>query len=242
VDVSELDADSAGLWVPQGDKQWGGPTAPQDVKAVGFSEVRIRDCLPSGYARYMRVFHPFVPWDNEESDSSLVPHKRWAELAEEAGATYRVELQWDSLKPALPILPGGGRGWAVSEGSLELITAQLLLAALSGVTDDQPAFFLYGLGAIIRVRRRLLFRAGVRDLAEVKRTASERDRGRSMPGPELIWPEDRGWVVLTDYDLVSTYLACGNEAFERVSAEPDLEVLEAKPETRVDAGADQINR
>ncbi|MGW4196145.1 hypothetical protein [Streptomyces sp. NPDC005004] len=53
-------------------------------------------------------------------------------------------------------------------------------------------------------------------------------------GPEFWWPSDRGWVVTTDHDLLSTYVGCSAETARLLLAEPALETLPVTPWTRVD--------
>lgn len=64
------------------------------------------------------------------------------------------------------------------------------------------------------------------------------DVGRT-DGPEFWWPQDRGWVVTSDADLVSTYVGCSATAAEHVLSCPEIEALLVTPKTRVDFNADE---
>jgi hypothetical protein len=66
--------------------------------------------------------------------------------------------------------------------------------------------------------------------------------GVDLVGPEYVWPVDRSWVVNTDYDLASTYLACSQATATALDEDPVLEILPVSLDTRVDDGADQLNR
>jgi hypothetical protein len=47
----------------------------------------------------------------------------------------------------------------------------------------------------------------------------------NLYGPQYIWPLDRSWVVMTDFDLESTYVACDATLAERLLGDDVLEVL-----------------
>ena len=89
----------------------------------------------------------------------------------------------------------------------------------------------------------MLYRASIMLYAEVQKAANQ-DLGsvdESAPGPEFVWPADRPWVVNTDYDLNSTYIACDEDLAEAILTDPTLEVLPVSRDTRVDDAADRIN-
>src|SRR4051794_31803635 len=58
-------------------------------------------------------------------------------------------------------------------------------------------------------------------------------------GPNLWWPEDRAWVVASDIDLPSTYIAGSVELAERLVADDRLEALrvELRSPISLDPGA-----
>jgi hypothetical protein len=49
--------------------------------------------------------------------------------------------------------------------------------------------------------------------------------------PELVWPEDRSWVVCTDFDLLSTYIACNRTLAKALTDDSHLEVAEVSRRT-----------
>ena len=107
-------------------------------------------------------------------------------------------------------------------------------------------FYLYYLAAIVRSDNHtpLLYRAPLVDLGEVHAAASELlgDPPDRAPGPEFVWPVDRSWVVNTDYDLASTYVACDEVMANSILNAEDIEALPVSRSMRVDGGADQLNR
>jgi hypothetical protein len=60
-------------------------------------------------------------------------------------------------------------------------------------------------------------------------------------GPQIWWPDDRAWCVATEIDLDSTYVGGSRAFIERLMGEPELEVMPAVLDDRVDLGADTIN-
>ncbi len=62
----------------------------------------VAELLPDGFARYLRVFHPFLPADPRDPEKRLPgPVRTWRSLAEEVGASYHPEIMSDSLIDAL---------------------------------------------------------------------------------------------------------------------------------------------
>lgn len=205
----------------------------------------VAELLPDGYARYLRVFHPFLPADPGDRDKVLPgPPRTWRSLADEAGAVFHPELMSWSLIDAL--------GWEnehhrflLSEGRLDEPARSALFGILAA-SDAGDAFYLYFLNAIVRARDHapLLYRAPLVDLDEVHAAASELlgDPPDKAPGPEFVWPLDRSWMVTTDYDLESTYVACDDRIAEQILSAADIEALPLTRWTRVDNEIDQINR
>jgi len=195
----------------------------------------VAEVLPVGYARYVRVLHPFfVPPDSDPQRSSPGPARTWRSLAAEAGVEFDAEITWQSLIDVLGGPNARTRPLWVSEGRLD----EPARSALLGILDrNRPgvANFLYHTGAMARGRPPLLFRASLADFDLVQETAEDElgDRGPSAPTPEWIWPLDRSGVVDTDYDLVSTYVACDEILAEAILASEAIEALTCSTLTRI---------
>ena len=203
----------------------------------------VAELVPSGYAHYLRVFHPFLPADPNDPDSTLPgPPRSWQSLAEEAGVVFHPELQWRSLLEVLGG-PDGPRPYWVSEGRLDEPVRSALFQLLAP-RGDFDAYFLYYTGALVRGTSPLLYRASITLYREVQDVANQDLGGVDdlQPGPEFVWPADRSWVVNTDYDLDSTYVACDEDVAEAILADPTLEALPVSRDTRVDKGADRTNQ
>jgi hypothetical protein len=202
----------------------------------------VAELLPDGYAMYLRIFHPFLPADPANPESTLPgPARTWRSLAEEVGAVYHAEIMWGTLIDALGGWESDGRPYWVSEGYLhEPVRSALIELLADGLEVD--TYFLFELAGLMfsEGHRPVLYRAALRDHRLVQAAAEEVIEW-VQSGPEFLWPLDRSWVLNTDYDLASSYLACNVSIAQRVLDSPLIEALPVSRATRVDDGADRIN-
>ena len=63
--------------------------------------------------------------------------------------------------------------------------------------------------------------------------------GFAAETPELVWPDDRSWVICTDYDLTSTYIGSDRKLAGVLMDDSQLEIVEVTRDTRVDNAADE---
>ena len=226
--VTNVDAEENLRWLLPGLANWTNPLVHH-----------VSELLPPRYESYLRLFHPFVPWTSRKAD--LVPEgqsRRWESLAQEAGVSFHSELTWTSLEPVVPILPDGGRRYATYEGQIERSTAKRLLAVLAASGPAQRVYFLYSHpGCLISTpdHEPLAFLGEPEDFEVVI------DAAAPASGPTYMWPEDRRWVVATDCDLVSTFIACDAPTGAALMADIGLETLPVSLDTRIDNGSDQLN-
>lgn len=201
---------------------------------------RVDELLPAGYDAYLRLFHPFVAWHADPGGSTRADERRtWASLASEAGVQFHGELMWRSLEGVLPIT-NDARPYAVWwEGEIEAGARSHLFALLSHATPGL-SFFFFGLAAVILGGKPMLYSARTSAIEDVCARA-EREAGKHVAGPELAWPETRSWVVATDYDLLSTYIAAHHDLAAQLTSDNELETLPVTLETRIDNGADLVN-
>jgi ABC-type Fe3+-hydroxamate transport system substrate-binding protein len=130
----------------------------------------------------------------------------------------------------------------VEEGRLEDPAWTALFETLAQRSANRSAYFLYDW----TVAAAVLFRADVGSYGAVQAVANEHLRrgGGDFPAstPEFVWPVDEEWVLNTDPDLVSTFVACDEGLANTILAHPRLEVLAVTLKSRIDRGADRINR
>ncbi|MCI0584985.1 MAG: hypothetical protein L0227_19185 [Chloroflexi bacterium] len=200
---------------------------------------RVDEGLPPGFEAYLRLFHPFVPWDWDSELGETPPRTRtWRSLAEACSVVFHAELTWPSLLSALP-LTGHRRPWAVNSGWIDEPVRSHLFGVLADISPTSIGFFYYGLSRLVGGFEPVLLIAPLDAFVEVD---AEPAVVRHPPsGPEFLWPEDRAWVLWTDYDLSSSYLACSRALSKRLVEDEHLEVLEVTRQTRIDDGADIVN-
>jgi hypothetical protein len=58
--------------------------------------------------------------------------------------------------------------------------------------------------------------------------------GGSYTSPNLWWPDDRAWIVVTEVDGYSTYVGATSTAIEDVVASPDIEAIDVGLDTHMD--------
>jgi hypothetical protein len=194
---------------------------------------RVAELLPAGYDTYLRLFHPFTSW-------RTVGRRTWRSLADEAGVAFHPELTWSTLRSVL-VHDERGHRYQVAEGQLEPVTRTALYRRLQLAGADEPVFFYYRLAAMVQGLEPLLLYAPLSEVNGVRQQVHD-VTGVDLVGPEYLWPTDRSWVVNTDYDLSSTYLACAPSMAAALRAEPGLEILPVTLDTRVDERADRLNR
>ncbi|GGV18187.1 hypothetical protein GCM10010495_36270 [Kitasatospora herbaricolor] len=193
----------------------------------------VAELVPGGFAAYLRIFHRF-----ETADGSGRT-RRWRDLAQESGALFHGELSHHRLLGADG--PDGRPLWQPVDGEPDAGSRQALVRALAGTTGGRPVFFGYDLALLVRGADGPAVRSSPPDRPESVR-ADMTDSHAYLVGPEFWWPQDRSWVVTSDYDLVSGYIGCSAEPAERILAEPGIEALPVTLRTRVDFSSDQLNR
>ncbi|MEU4106124.1 hypothetical protein AB0F16_37125 [Streptomyces tanashiensis] len=189
----------------------------------------VSELVPAGFDAYVRIFHQFAATDGSGRT------RTWRAWAEDAGVSFHRELSHLTL-PHEFRAPGEPM-WQTEEGALDGPSRRALARCLAGVTGEQSVCFAYDLAALCRGEDEpLVRRSSLTGLEAVREEVADRV-GRC--GPEFWWPDDRSWVVTTDYDLLSTYVGCSAETAERILRDDDIEALPVTTQTRVDWYADR---
>lgn len=185
----------------------------------------VSELVPSGYEAYVRVFHRFEATDGSGRS------RTWESWAQDSNVPFHPEIshRWlprQELSTGQPL-------WVANDGALDERSRRALAHLLGMVSGEQAVYFAYDLSAMLwgDDDGPLVRHSSLADLENVRE--SVRDLvGES--GPEFWWPQDRSWVVTTDYDLLSTYVGCSAQTSELLLADDELEILPVTLQTRVD--------
>jgi hypothetical protein len=229
--------------------QLGGLPVETDVsRGVWISSARRRGepgtvgaLVPSVFEAYARLFHPAVRYAGDVDVE--VP---WAEVAAHNGTVAHPLMQWASITGSWDFVSSDNQPpvWddAPSEGHLPVPAARRLADVLDRHTDT-PGKCLFGrwdgFGYDLPspdVPPRLLLRGG-HDVVLVDGTVGDAVRNLAPEPHEqsanLWWPADRAWCVVTDIDLMTTYVGGSAQCITDLLATPGLEVAPATPHDRV---------
>jgi hypothetical protein len=224
---------STGVWVSSARRRG----VPGTVGAV----------VPAVFEAYARVFHPPVRYAGDDDiDVS------WAEVAAHNGRVAHPLMQWVGITGSWEYVSADNQPpvWddAPSEGHLPVATATRLAAVLgrhTGTPQDCRFGRWVGFGfdaAALEGLPQLLLRGG-HDVVVVRGTVADAARNLAPEPHEqsanLWWPADRTWCVVTDIDLMSTYVGGSAACIADLLATPGLEAAPATPEDPV--AADPVN-
>lgn len=203
--------------------------------------------VPEGYAAYARLLHPA-----EARQSSVSSPVRWREIARWSGSrlTSTTGFMGIALPRAKTELPPPWRS-GPAKGSMTTGDARALVTVLRGHTttphrcwfcvwegygwlnthdsdlpglsvppDQRAPSILASPKATVNGRGYFLFQGD----AQLALSLSERVRQT----PNIWWPMDRSWCVVSDVDLDCTYVGGTADAIEAILSDIDLEVLPAR--------------
>jgi hypothetical protein len=193
--------------------------------------------VPAVFEAYARILHPAVRYAGD--DDIEVP---WSEVAAHNGTVVHPLVQWASVTGSWDYLTSASQPpvWddAPGEGHLPVLVAARLAAVLgrhTGTPQDCRFGRWDGYGfdvAALDGLPRLLLRGG-HDVVLVRGTIDDAVRNFAPEPHEqsanLWWPADRAWCVVTDIDLMSTYVGGTTACIAELLATPGLEVAPATP-------------
>ena len=158
---------------------------------------------------------------------------RWAELARRLGIPFVPTLSADSFTRQFP-----GGSWprhliGPDGGNLVGAERDALVSVLRGHTDTDRILFRFWYLATVDWTGDKVFE-GMLDEAELFP-----DEGLGVRCTPTHWfPEDRSWLVCSDYDLTFSLVGGSEHMVQQLLDHPILECVRVTPNTRVDAKAD----
>jgi hypothetical protein len=189
--------------------------------------------VPAGFEAYARVFHPAVRYAGDDD-----VEVSWSEVAAHNGTVAHPLMQWNAvtrgpIESQPPVWDDGP-----SEGHLPVaVAARLseLLRAHTSTPDDCLFGRWDGFGYDLPrpdAPPRLLLRGG-HDVVLVRGTVSDAVRNLAPEPHEqsanLWWPADRAWCVVTDIDLMCTYVGGAAAGIAELLDTPGIEAVTAAP-------------
>jgi hypothetical protein len=208
----------------------------------------VQSVIPAGFQVYARVLHPaIVATDGENVESRENGEARWAQVAAWSGLELRPNAQYHSvaLPPRGPVSAELAACRAPRKGSLTAGDCASVAAVLRAhtTTPDRcwfclwegyawqglrsspiPAEILDGPRVSLPRRDYVLFGGPVEAAAAIDGAAFT---------PNIWWPADRAWCVVSAIDLPWTYVAGPAPMLAELARHGDLEVFPAEPDDRV---------
>ena len=223
----ESDLSAAG-WLAAG-------LAPSDPPTVA-------SLVPPVFAAYARVLHPAIRYDGDDD-----VEVRWSAVAALNDRTAHRLMQWPAITGSWDFVGEDDQPelWndSPAEGHLLAPVAHRLAAVLAehtaepgdcwfgAWTDAAPGPGLLALGPRThRLVRGPIALAGANFVPEPEEQ-----------GPSLWFPADRAWCVVTDIDLMSTYVGGSAAAVAAVLDDDALEAWPAEPGDPVTPDSDPVN-
>jgi len=203
--------------------------------------------VPATFPAHARVFHPAARYDGDD-DIDVT----WTEVAATNGTLAHPGMQWPGITGGYEYLTAASQPptWdgPPSDGHLPVQVAEVLAGVLARHTDSpQDCWFgrwagfgsdagdLAGVPTLQLTHEMVLVRGAVADA--VRNLAPE----PWEQSAHVWWPADRAWVVATDIDLMSTYVAAGAACIDELLDTPGLEVAPASADDPVSWDSDDLN-
>lgn len=215
-DLSPSDNVRAGDWIVAGVRS--------------FSAHTVDSLVPMGFQNYARLFHPAYGTQGDSDEVS------WSDLAQANNRRAHPAMEWASITGEWRFIDNGGQPgvWSrpSTRGSLPSRQASRLAELLASfTTTPEHCWFAVwegwsGLGAwagddapkVEIPNRRMFLLSGPLSAAASPLLEPPGDQRANV-----WWPEDRAWCVVTDIDLMTTYIGGSNECIATLAADDELE-------------------
>lgn len=202
--------------------------------------------IPEGFDAYARLLHPAYRLNDTEERAPL----RWAEIAAWNGRTVHPWMDFRRIANIAKWNPRGYEDWGhgPSEGRLPSAECQVLAALMQEFTaSPERHYFCFwdGYGQeeffpALRGRPKVCIDIGI-DLRNHFLFRGRLDSGRieqafRSRSPNIWWPADRAWCIITDIDAMETWVGGSAACIERVLNHPQLEAFPISLDARADSG------
>ncbi len=253
-ELRQVDGKAAGAWILA-------------ALADGFGGL-VKQQVPQRYAAYARIFHPTtdeasaeVTWAEVARRLGTTAHRemQWHAIVGSYDPDNFTGSRWRGEDPSISELEAEKLDALAAILARHTDTAEECFFGLSTIRsgfaeefDAAPQFelphrefvILTGpLSAVAQIQLNsrhstvtVFYREGKEPPADY-----EPPERFSREAPNLIWPEDRAWLIATEVDFDSTLLGGSRELIDALLAAPELEVWEVDGEVSLQADADKLN-
>lgn len=245
--VELLDTGSPGNWIKDRLRPW---TSVEEGILVG-------SIIPEGFEAYARVFHPA----QRQSADYNWERVSWATIASWNGKVVHPLMSFPRIANLDPWLHDAPIGFqAPFYGDLPEEECRVLVSILRGFTStpERCYFCLWeGYGFLdhrlfkrapkLKIpgpggRDYLVFRGPLDGILTFYSYKDVEDEWRGWDqAPNIWWPEDRAWCIVTDIDSFDSFVGGSKSCIEQVLAHPDLEAFPIAVNARIDYLGDTIN-
>jgi hypothetical protein len=236
-----VDGDEVGAWIKPG---------------LGGEFGAVSQLVPKIFDAYARVFRP-------ASDEDRNP-VTWAEVAARLGRVAHREMQFDQIAGIPDTFAQEGPIWpgeTPETGEMEAADMDRLCAILAAhIADPDDCFIGYcwidhsreleklppelRTGSDLHLpygRDHAVFAGPLSSIPRFRWSEDEAWGDHARVSPNLVWPADLSWFVVSEVDFDSTLVGGGRELIDALVAAPGLEVYEVEPDTSLAAFADKLN-
>jgi hypothetical protein len=229
--------------------QFAGRPVEDDVTAARWIADALRDdatvgaLVPPVFAAYARVFHPAVRYAGD--DDVDVP---WAEVAAANATVAHPAMEWASITGLMEFFDQADQSplWdgAPARGHLPAQIASAMAGVLRQHTRT-PDDCWFGVPAeLIAADGEPLELGGtgfwvVRGPVELAAANMAAEPAEQSAG--IWWPADRAWCVVTDLDLVTSYVGGSAACIAEVVAQPGVEAAEVPVSQGITWDTDTVN-
>lgn len=185
--------------------------------------------LPAIFTDYARILH------------RAEGNYRWSEVCAYTGQVPHALMQWDAICHG----PQGEWNDQVRVGELPHVEGAILASVLSPYTAERDScFFAYWDGwAGIALPATAQVASGGRTYALYRGPLS----ALTAPGngleqtPNLLWPTDISWMVVSEIDFDSTLIGANRNVIDALLENPELESWRVRPHDSLAHDGDSVN-
>jgi hypothetical protein len=190
-------------------------------------------CCPQIFDSYAIILHPFwINWRVKDlvdsglratgqKDNKDFKRVSWRDFFSMYGKTFdlttayktQLEINEDLRNNFPPYL------WYPAEGDCEDEELGFVLKQLSGLYGDLIANFYYCLLKTQKWDTEYIYRGKLSEFDELKSKIDLRDN------PTAIYPDNKEWCIVTDYDLQFTYLGGKKELIDKITNDSRFEIF-----------------